>query len=189
MKPFWKCIIVIKTLVRTKLKFYPFWKNWCLISIFGPVFPKSKHPHKFPFLNFIMLNETILEMRYCQINFGKNRQVGGVITDFHIWAYWPRIKKRSLIETLWSSWSVKYLVGFLLPRRNRLWQETLYKFFCKISYLCILGQKGNCSHNLILHVGHSIYYFLGFQNRNIFVKMLFTRTFNHVVCNNFNIRD
>ena len=24
-----------------------------------------------------MLNETILEMRYCQINFGKNRQGGG----------------------------------------------------------------------------------------------------------------
>ena len=71
MRPFWKCLIVIKTLVRTKLKFYPFWKNLDLISIFGPVGPKSKNPHEFSSLNF-MFNETILEMPY-QLNFGKNR--------------------------------------------------------------------------------------------------------------------
>ena len=35
-----KCLIVSKTLVRTKLKFYPFWENWGLISIFGPIGPK-----------------------------------------------------------------------------------------------------------------------------------------------------
>ena len=41
MKPFWKYLIVIKTLLKTKLKFYPCWKNWCLISIFGPIGTKS----------------------------------------------------------------------------------------------------------------------------------------------------
>ena len=37
LRAFWKCLIVRKTLVRAKLKFHPFWGNWSLISIFGPV--------------------------------------------------------------------------------------------------------------------------------------------------------
>ena len=38
-----------------------------------------------------MLSETILEMSYCQLNFGKNKLKLG--TDFHIWVHWPKIKK------------------------------------------------------------------------------------------------
>ena len=73
ISPFWKCLIVSKTLVRTKLKCYPFWENWGLISIFGPFGPKSKSLHKFSSLNFLMLNEIIFEMPYCLLNFGKKR--------------------------------------------------------------------------------------------------------------------
>ena len=45
-----------------------------------------------------MLNETILEMPYCQSNFGKSRLeilpfFGGLGADFHTWAHWPKIKK------------------------------------------------------------------------------------------------
>ena len=36
------------------------------------------------------------------------------------WKKWP------LNEIFQSFWSVKYIVGFLLLRRNRSWQETLY---------------------------------------------------------------
>ena len=68
-----------------------------LISIFGPVGPKSKNPHEFSSLNF-MFNETILEMPY-QLNFGKNRLEilsfffgWGLGADFHIWAHGPKIK-------------------------------------------------------------------------------------------------
>ena len=73
MRSFWKCLIVSKTLVRTKLKFYPFGMNWGLLSLFGSITPKSKNPHKFNFLNLLLHNETILEMPYCQLNFGKNK--------------------------------------------------------------------------------------------------------------------
>ena len=134
MRPFWKCLIVIKHVVRTKLKFYPFWKNWGLISIFGPIGTKSKNPHKFSSLHFLMLNETILEMWYSQLNFGNNRLEilpfgrggeGGPWSRFPYLGSLAQNKKRPLIETLWSSWSVKYLVGFLLPKRNKSWQETL----------------------------------------------------------------
>ena len=57
-----------KNFGRTKLKFCPLWKNWCLISIPWPIAPKLKNPHKFTSLNFFMLSETILEMSYCQLN-------------------------------------------------------------------------------------------------------------------------
>ena len=45
-----------------------------------------------------MLNKTILEMPYCQLNFGKNKLEilpfgGGLGADLHIWAHWPKIKK------------------------------------------------------------------------------------------------
>ena len=98
MRPSRKCLIVSKTLVRTKLKFHPFWRNWGLISIFGPIGAKSKNPHKFSSLNLLMYSETILEMPYCQLNFGKNRPGilpfwGALGPDFHIWVHWPKIKK------------------------------------------------------------------------------------------------
>ena len=124
MRRFWKYLIVIKTLVRTKLKSYPFGMNWGLLSIFGPITPKSKNPDKFDSLNLLMLSETILEMPYCQLNFGKS--------NLEILPFWGALelipylgpmtqnKKRPQIETLWSSWSVKYLVDPLLPRRKRL---------------------------------------------------------------------
>ena len=57
-------------MVRTKLKFHPFWKNWGLICIFEPIGLKSKNPYKFSSLNFLMLNEAILKMLYGQLNFG-----------------------------------------------------------------------------------------------------------------------
>ena len=136
MRPFWKCLTVIKTLVRTKLKFYPFWKNWGLIYIFGSFGPKSKNPHKFSSLNFIMLNETILEMPYYQLNFGKNLKFylfGGALELISLFGPTGPKQKRPLIKIIWSSWSVKYLVDFLLPKRNRLWQKTLC--FLNISFL------------------------------------------------------
>ena len=44
-----------------------------------------------------MLNETILEIPYCQLNFGKNKLettfLGGLGAGFHIWAHWHKIKK------------------------------------------------------------------------------------------------
>ena len=82
MTPFWKCVIVSKTLVRRKLKFYPFGVNWGPLFIFGPITPKSKIPRKFNSLNllmvtlnFLMVNETILKMPFklYQLNFGKNK--------------------------------------------------------------------------------------------------------------------
>ena len=117
MRPFWKCLIVTKT--RTKLKFYPFGVNWGLLSIFGSIAPKSKNPHKFNSLNLLMFNETILEMPYCQLKKKKTLPfylLGGP------WSWFPYLgplaqnNKRPQVETLLSSWSVKYLVGPLLPR-------------------------------------------------------------------------
>ena len=70
MRLFLKSLIVIKT-GKNKIEVLTFWKNWCQISIFQPVSPKLKNPHKFTNLNFLMLNETILEMPYCQLNFSK----------------------------------------------------------------------------------------------------------------------
>ena len=74
MRPFWKCLIVSKTLVRKKLKFHPFRVNW------GPTFhiwahyPKIKKiKKKFDSLNLLMLNETILEMPHCQLNCGEDK--------------------------------------------------------------------------------------------------------------------
>ena len=98
MRSFWKCFIVSKTLIRTKLKFYFLWGNWGLIFILGPLSLKSKNPHKFNSLNLLMLNDTILEMPYCQLNFGKKKLenipfLGDLGADFHIWAHWPKIKK------------------------------------------------------------------------------------------------
>ena len=63
IKPFWRCLIVSKTLVRTNLKFYPFGGNWGVNSIFGLTGPKSKKPHKFSALNLFMVIETILDFR------------------------------------------------------------------------------------------------------------------------------
>ena len=44
-----------------------------------------------------MLNETILEMPYCQLNFGKNELettfLGGLGAGFHIRTHWHKIKK------------------------------------------------------------------------------------------------
>ena len=138
-------------MLRTKLKFYPFWENWCLISIFGPIVPKSKNPHKFTSLYFLMLNETILEMTHCQLNFDKNRLeylplgVGGDLELISIFGLTgPKFKKRPLIDTSWSFWGVQYLVGFLLPKRNRLWPETLflkYKFCVKFHIFAYWAKK------------------------------------------------
>ena len=96
MRPFWKCLIVSKTLVRTKLKFCSFWGNWGLISIFGPVGPKS-NPHKFSSLKLLILDETILEITYCKSNFGKNKleflPFWGVFELISIfWVHWTKIK-------------------------------------------------------------------------------------------------
>ena len=54
-----------KNFGKNKIEILPFLEDWGLISIFGPVGPKSKNPHMFSSLNFLMLNETILEMPYC----------------------------------------------------------------------------------------------------------------------------
>ena len=45
-----------------------------------------------------MLHEEILEMAYCQLNFGKDKLETlpiwkGLGADFHIWVHWPKIKK------------------------------------------------------------------------------------------------
>ena len=172
MRPFWKCLIIKKTLVRTKLKFYSFWKNLCLIFIFGSVGPKSKNPNKFTFLNFLILNETILEMPYCQLNFGKNRLEilalgGGFEADFHIWAHWPRIKKKSLNPMFlkYKGFFVKFLICAYWAKKVivlTIWFSMLVTVFT-IS--------------------------LDFQNRYIFFKTLFARTFYHAVCNISYIRD
>ena len=92
---------------------------------------KIKKTQSFSSLNFLMLSETILEMPYYQLNFGKNRLEilsfwGDLAADFHIWPTAPKWKIRPLTETLWSSWSIKYLVGFLLPRRNKLYDKKPY---------------------------------------------------------------
>ena len=76
MRRFWKCLIVSKTLVKTKSKFYPFEGNCDLISIFRPISPKSENHIKNPNThspNVLMLNEEILEMPYFQLNFGKDK--------------------------------------------------------------------------------------------------------------------
>ena len=54
-----------KTLLRTKLKFYPFGVNRGLLSIFGPITQNQK--------THISFSETISQMPYCQLNFGKNK--------------------------------------------------------------------------------------------------------------------
>ena len=147
---FYSCLILPigakleKSTKFTKLQFYPFGVNWGLLSIFGPITPKSKNPHKFNYLNLFMLNETILEIpvKLCQLNFGKNKLEiilsfwGGLGADFHIWVHWPKIKKRPQIERLWYSWSVKYLADPLLPMRKRLWQDILcFLNICFVKFL------------------------------------------------------
>ena len=120
MRLSWKCLIVSKTLVRTKLQLYPFWKNLGLISIFGPVGPKSKNPHELNSLNFLTINETILEMPYCQLNFSKNRLE--ILTfERRPWSWFPYVgplaqnKKRPLIETYGLLGVLNTLLAFSYP--------------------------------------------------------------------------
>ena len=113
---YWKCLIVSKTSVRTKLKFYPFEGNWGLISIFGPTGPKFKKGHKFRHCGLLRVLNTLLALCYSR---GKDYD-----------------KKPMFLK---------------------------YKF-CKISYLCILGQK--CLQKLFIVFTIS----LDFQNMYIFFK-------------------
>ena len=48
-----------------------------------------------------MLNETILEMPYFQLKFGKNKLEvipfwGNLGADFHIWDHWPKIEQNAI---------------------------------------------------------------------------------------------
>ena len=86
---------------RTKLKFYPFGENWDLIFMFGSVGPKSKNVDKFNFLDLLMLNETILEMSYFKLNFGKNKLFlggrGGSLELISIFGFTgPKFKNKKL---------------------------------------------------------------------------------------------
>ena len=58
---------------KNKIVILPFLEELGLISLFEPISQKSKNQHKFSPLNFLMLNKTILEIPYCQLNFDKNK--------------------------------------------------------------------------------------------------------------------
>ena len=86
---------------ENKIDTLPFFGELCLISIFVPISPKMKNQHKFNYLNLLMLNETILEMPYFQLKFGKNKLEvipfwGNLGADFHIWDHWPEIEKNAI---------------------------------------------------------------------------------------------
>ena len=71
---------------ENKIDTLPYFGELCLIFIFVPISPKSKNQHKFNYLNLLMLNETILEMPYCQLNFDKNN-----LEVIPLWGAWELI--------------------------------------------------------------------------------------------------
>ena len=166
MRLFWKCLIVSKTLVRTKSKFNPFGVNWSLLSIFGPITPKSKNPHKFNSLNLLKLNEIILEMPYCQLNFGKNKLLPFWGPWSWFWYLGPlaQNKKGHKLRHCGLLGMLNTIFALLTQEEKIMTRNPMFlKYtFCKISFLCILGQKCNSPHSLSLHNVYSIYYFLGF---------------------------
>ena len=114
------------------------------------------------------------------------------------WSWFPYLglliqnKKGLEIETSWSSWSVKYLVGHLLPRRKRLWQEILcFLNKCFVKFLiCAYWAKNVIVLTIWVSMLFTVFTIsLAFQNIYIFFKTFFVRTFYHAVCNTFNIRD
>ena len=172
--------------------------NWGLFSIFGRITSKQKHPHKFNSGKLLMLSETILEMSYCQLNFGKNKLKILRFWGEGTWNWFPYLgplaqnKERLQIETLWSSWSVKCLVSPLLPRRKRLWQEVLWFLnICFVKFLiCPYWAKNVTVLTVWVSVSFTVFTIsLDFQNMYIFFQSFFVRTFYHAVCNIFNIRN
>ena len=143
--------------------------NCCLLSLFGPITPKSKNSHKFNSFNLLMLNETILEMPYCQLNFGKNKLEiftfgEGLGADFHIWAHWPKIEKGHELRHCDLLGVLNTLLALFYPGGKGYARNSMFlKYMFRKIYLCILGQKCNSPHNLSLHVFYSIYYFFGFS--------------------------
>ena len=71
---------------ENKIDTLPYFGELCLIFIFVPISPKSKNQHKFNYLNLLMLNETISEMPYCQLNFDKNN-----LEVIPLWGAWELI--------------------------------------------------------------------------------------------------
>ena len=66
-----------------------------------------------------MFNEAILEMPFCQLNFGKNKLEFSPYWDelaanFYIWAQWTIFEKKKIqkIKILRSSWSVNTWLSF-----------------------------------------------------------------------------
>ena len=123
MRPFWKCLIISKMLVRTILKFYPFCGNWDLISIFKLAAPKLKKPtYKLSSLTVLMVY-VILSVKSDKNKLEISLFWGRLGADFNI-STGPKLKKKKPQNELFqSSWSFKCIAGFLLTRRNRLWQE------------------------------------------------------------------
>ena len=144
---------------ENKIDTLPYFGELCLIFIFVPISPKSKNQHKFNYLNLLMLNETILEMPYGQLNFGKNNLklylLGGPGSWFPYLGPLAQNKKEchklryyGLLGVLNSLFAFSYPGGKDYDKNPVL-------------NLCLLSQKCNSPYNLSLHVVYSIYYFLG----------------------------
>ena len=122
--------------------------SWGLISIFGPVSLKSKISHKFSSLNHLMLNETVLEMSYCQLNVGKNRlevmPFWGALELISIFGPTGLKQKKcyklryyGLLGVLKTLLTFSYLVGKCYDKKpNVSWLKT----FCKV-FICAYWVK------------------------------------------------
>ena len=95
MRPFWKCLIFSKILVRTKLKLYSFCGNWDLISLFRLV--EKGHISSVlltifcsmrPFWKYHIISKILVK---ASLKFHPFE--GGLGTDFYIWTNWPKIEK------------------------------------------------------------------------------------------------
>ena len=146
MRPFWKCLIVSKILVRTKLKFYLFlqevgpnfhiWASWSKIekvqiSLVLSTFLCSTRP----FWKCHIFSEILVKISLKFYPFFFWGMGGEGVGDLELISTFkpsgPKFKKWPQIEILQSSWSVKYIADFLLPRINPGdFEKTMFLKYC-----------------------------------------------------------
>lgn len=119
--------IIIKILVRTKLKFYSFYGNRTLFLDSSQFTQNLKRPHKFSSLNVLMVNVTILKCHFVGKILAKTSlkfQRFGVRRGLELIStfgpFGPKLEKKIQNKIVRSSRSVKWIFGFLLPKRSRL---------------------------------------------------------------------
>ena len=137
-----------------------------------PISPKMKNRHKFNYLNLLMVNETILEMPYCQFNFGKNKLE---------------------VITFWGNLGGDTYLGPLARNRKECHKLRYYGLFWVLNTLLAFSYQGGENVTVLTIWAPMLFTVfiisLDLQNMYIFFKTFLARTFYYAVRNIFNIRD